>query len=147
MSETPLVLSVHLNLPDDCTPEEKEEALSQLRQELLETDAQSVENPASGSAPPGAKGLPPGIDALLVTLSHSGAVLGSVLGAITSWTASRSGSVTVFLAVVVSVFPGHHYTLTKWIGVTAKSSSPTASGYAERYGDPHPGAPQPTPYP
>jgi hypothetical protein len=54
-----------------------------------------VENPASGSAPPGAKGLPPGIDALLVTLSHSGAVLGSVLGAITSWTASRSGSVTI----------------------------------------------------
>jgi hypothetical protein len=95
MNEAPLVLSVHLNQPDDWTPEEKEEALCQLRQELLETDAQSVENPASGSAPPGAKGLPPGLDTLLVTLAGSGSALAPVVNAIANWSGNRRGSVTI----------------------------------------------------
>jgi hypothetical protein len=95
MSETASVLSVHLDLPADSTAEEKEEAVSQLRQELLETDVDSVENPTGGSAPTGAKGLPPGLDTLLVTLAGSGSVLGNVVNAIANWSSSKKSSVTI----------------------------------------------------
>lgn len=95
MNEASPVLTVHLDLPDDRTPEEKEEAIYQLRQELLETDVESVENAANGAPPPGAKGLPAGLDTLLVTLAGSGSVLSTVISAIANWSSSKKSSVTI----------------------------------------------------
>jgi hypothetical protein len=95
MSEASSSLSVHFTLPNDQTDEEKEEAIYQLRQELLETDVKSVETLAGPSAPPGAKGLPPGLDTLLVTLAGSGSILGTVINAVSSWSREKKGAVTI----------------------------------------------------
>jgi hypothetical protein len=95
MNDASSFLTVHLVLPDDRTPEEKEEAIYQLRQELLDTDVASVESMTNGSAPVGAKGLPPGLDTLLVTLAGSGSILSTVIGAIANWSSKKNSGVTI----------------------------------------------------
>jgi Effector Associated Constant Component 1 len=105
MSQASCLISVNLSLPNDITPEEKEDAISQLRRELLETDVDSVESDTDASAPAGAKGLPPGLDTLLITLAGSGSVLGAVIKMIAGWSSDRKGTATV-------KFNGHEFTFT-----------------------------------
>jgi hypothetical protein len=96
MGDASSFLSLHLSLPNDCTPEEKEEAVLQLRRELLETDVKSVDSATGPSVPEGAKGLPPGLDTLLVTLAGSGSILGTVINSIANWSSERKkSSVTI----------------------------------------------------
>jgi len=73
-----------------------EEAVSQLRNELLETDVKSVESIPDLPTPTGAKGLPSGMDTLLVALAGLGSVLGTVISTIANWSSKRKkGSVTI----------------------------------------------------
>jgi membrane-associated two-gene conflict system component 1 (EACC1) len=89
MSEPPVVVALKLTFPDDSTPEEQEETARRLRQDLEETDVLSVEQAADTAAPPGAKGLPAGLDTLLVTLAGSGSILATVIGTISNWLMER----------------------------------------------------------
>ncbi len=95
MSEALSSLSVHLALPEDQTADEKEEALHQLRRDLLETDVESVDSLEGSAAPAGSKGLPPGLDTLLVTLAGSGSILGTVISTIASWSRDKKSAVTI----------------------------------------------------
>lgn len=95
MSEALSSLSVHLALPEDQTADEKEEALHQLRRDLLETDVESVDSLEGAAAPAGSKGLPPGLDTLLVTLAGSGSILGTVISTIASWSRDKKSAVTI----------------------------------------------------
>ncbi len=89
MSESPQLLALRLTFPDDSTPEEQEETALRLRHELLETEVLSVEAAAGVVPPQGAKGLPVGLDTLLITLAGSGSILSTVIGTISNWLMER----------------------------------------------------------
>jgi hypothetical protein len=98
MSDAPLLLSLKLNFPEDSPAEEQEETALHLRKELLETDVISVERGTMAAAPLGAKGLPAGLDTLLVTLVGSGRILATVVTTVGNWmTERRKCSVTLKL--------------------------------------------------
>ena len=89
MNEAPLIVTLKLTFPDGSTPEEQEETARRLHQDLMETDVLSVEHAADALAPAGAKGLPAGLDTLLVTLAGSGSILATVIGTIANWLTER----------------------------------------------------------
>lgn len=89
MNEAPLIVTLKLSFPDGSTPEEQEETARRLQQDLMETDVLSVEHAAAALAPAGAKGLPVGLDTLLVTLAGSGSILATVIGTIANWLTER----------------------------------------------------------
>lgn len=98
MNEAPLVVRLKLTFPDDSTPEEQEETARRLHQDLMETDVLSVEHVSDAAAPAGAKGLPAGLDTLLVTLAGSGSILATLIGTIANWlTERKKSSVTIKL--------------------------------------------------
>ena len=89
MAPTTQVLRLELTLPPDSTPEEREENILRLRQELLETDVLAVDQEPGPPPPPGAKGFAPGLDTLLITLAGSGGVLGPVITTLGAWLTER----------------------------------------------------------
>lgn len=98
MGASAIVLHIGLTFPDDSIAEEREEMALRLREELLETDVIAVKSSEDRTAPQGAKGLPAGLDTLLVTLAGSGSILGTVLTTTINWLAKRKEcSVTVKL--------------------------------------------------
>jgi hypothetical protein len=85
-----LRLVLRLEPEADTDPGEVERCARQLRTEILETDVDSVEPVVGGLAPSGAKGLDPATAEWLITLSASGGVLTTVIGAAKAWV-ERSG--------------------------------------------------------
>jgi hypothetical protein len=71
-------------LPDpDAGEEDSERLMRRLRGELAELDVDSIVPVAGAAAPPGSKGLDPvALGAIVVAMSASGGVFGSVIGTV-----------------------------------------------------------------
>jgi hypothetical protein len=75
---------------DDLDDEEVDELTQQLREELLESDVDSVELVTAGEAPPGTRGLEIlVIGGLLVKVAESVDALSTVIGTIRHWLSRR----------------------------------------------------------
>jgi Effector Associated Constant Component 1 len=81
-------LRLEIGLEPDADAAELEGAASQLQQELLELDVDTVERPA-GAPPPGTRGVEIGIIGTLV-VGAGRAAIGPVVNAISAWVARRS---------------------------------------------------------
>jgi hypothetical protein len=77
-------LKLILASESDVIPEEIVTAMQQLRTELLETEVKKIEF-QSTELPEGAKGLPIDWGTLLVTLTSTQGLLGSLITLITNW--------------------------------------------------------------
>jgi hypothetical protein len=89
MSETGVGLRLEIGLEPDADAAEVEDAASQLRDELLELDVDSVGVPTGEPAPRDSRGLDAGVvGTLLVAAGH--AAIGPIVQAIQSWVARRS---------------------------------------------------------
>jgi len=85
------VLVVHVGA-DEADDEEIAEFTSQLREELLQLDVDSVDQATAGQAPEGSKGsLLPAIGTLLIGVLHSSPVIAAVTGTLQSWLSRRPG--------------------------------------------------------
>jgi hypothetical protein len=85
------VLVVHVGA-DQADDEEIARFTSQLRDELLQLDVNSVDQATAGQAPEGSKGTwLPAVGTLLIGLLHSSPVLAAVTGTLQSWLSRRPG--------------------------------------------------------
>jgi hypothetical protein len=98
MAEQPTTLGIRVVGGPDAEAEEVAEATLQLRRELLDLDADTVELPRAGDAPPGTRAVElAALGALLVTAARP-QLLGSVVAAVRSWVAgSPQGSIKLEL--------------------------------------------------
>jgi hypothetical protein len=77
--------------PDpELDPEAVERLTRGLRAEVAELDVESVRPPPGEPAPPGAKGDPVTVGALIVALSASGGVLTTLIGLLRHWLDQRT---------------------------------------------------------
>jgi hypothetical protein len=89
MSETGVGLRLEIGLEPDADPAELEDAVSQLRHELLELDVESVGVPAGEPAPRDSRGIDAGMVGTLLVAAGHGAI-GLIVQAIQSWVGRRS---------------------------------------------------------
>jgi hypothetical protein len=86
----PVQLTAHVDLGPDADPEDRDDAVRQLRSTLLELDATEVQRLRGGPAPDGARAADgPLLDALLVTASAG--TIPALLAAIAAWVRRRGG--------------------------------------------------------
>lgn len=86
MSDNRTQVVLNINAEESVRDEELETITQQLRNELLETDVESVAFLRSGEAPEGSRaGDPVTLGTLLVTLAASGGVFTTLINAIQGW--------------------------------------------------------------
>jgi hypothetical protein len=86
--QRPAALGIHVSVGSDAEAEEIAGATLQLRRELLELDVDSVELPAAGEPPPGARAVELAAIGALVVLARS-QLLTEVMATVRSWLAGR----------------------------------------------------------
>jgi hypothetical protein len=98
MNQGPAKLGIQLDVQREADPEEVADATLRLRRELLDLDVESVEMPATGELPPGARAVDrTALGALVVTVATA-QMLGPIVAAIRSWLAgSRQRSIKLEL--------------------------------------------------
>ena len=90
MSNQVMELQLNVGLDSDAEAWELEEATSQLRQELLSLDVDSVDRPAGKQPPPGARAAEiPELATLLVTLGPD--LIAGVASALAGWVGRGGG--------------------------------------------------------
>jgi hypothetical protein len=91
MEQRSATLGIRVAAGPDADAEEVAASTEQLRRELLDLDVESVEQPAAGKPPPGAKGIElAALGTLVVTLAQSH-LLGGVVAVVRSWLAGQQG--------------------------------------------------------
>jgi hypothetical protein len=89
MSETGVGLRLEIGIEPEAEAAEIDEAVSQLRDELLELDVEAVRVPAGEPAPPGSRGIEAGALGTLLVAAGRVAV-GPIVLAVQSWVTRRA---------------------------------------------------------
>jgi len=83
MADLPAQLTLHIDAGPEADEEEQARLIQHLRQTLLDTDVDTVEQVHSGTAPAGAKGDPVALASLAITLAPI--ALSGVVKALQAW--------------------------------------------------------------
>jgi hypothetical protein len=86
-----LNLRIELEADAELDDEQRERMARQLRAEVVELDVESVTTAPTGPPPPGAKGDPVTIGALVVALGAAGGALPELIATLRSWLERRAG--------------------------------------------------------